>query len=131
MSDQFQDKSLGDLLSELSRETSTLVRKEMELATAEISAKARDALVDIGMAAAGGALAHAGFLVLLAAFVLGLSEMGVQAWLSALIVGLATVAGGYLLANRGLGHMRRASFAPTKTIETLKESARWTTRQGA
>jgi hypothetical protein len=66
MADGSDNRSLGDLLAELSRETGQLVRKELELATTELTAKARKAGVQIGIAAAGGALVHAGVLVLLA-----------------------------------------------------------------
>jgi hypothetical protein len=131
MAERKDERSLGDLLAELSRETGQLVRKEVELATAEMTAKAQKAGADAGMIAAGGALAHAGLLVLLAAIVIGLAQMGVTPWLSALLVGLVTVAVGYVLVNRGMASMRRTSVAPTQTIETLKENARWTTRQGA
>jgi hypothetical protein len=63
------NRSLGDLMAELSNETSRLVRKEVELATTEMTAKARVAAGHAGTAAAGGALMHAGLLVLLAAIV--------------------------------------------------------------
>ena len=131
MADRLDNRSVGDLLAELSRETSQLVRKEVELATTEMTAKARKAGGHVGVAAAGGALAHAGLLVFLAALVLALSEMGVAPWLSALIISLLTIGVGYLLVNRGLTGLRGTSVAPTRTMETLKEDARWTTRQGA
>src|SRR5687767_14623110 len=101
MPERPDDRSLGDLFAELSRETSVLVRKEVELATAEMSAKARVAGMQAGLVTAGGALVHAGLLVLLAGIVLGLAELGVAAWLSALIVALAVMLGGYVLANKG------------------------------
>ncbi|HVH55229.1 MAG TPA: phage holin family protein [Vicinamibacterales bacterium] len=131
MADRLDNRSVGDLLAELSRETSQLVRKEVELATTEMTAKARKAGGHVGVAATGGALAHAGLLVFLAALVLALSEMGVAPWLSALIISLLTIGVGYLLVNRGLAGLRGTSVAPTRTMETLKEDARWTTRQGA
>ena len=131
MADRLDNRSVGDLLAELSRETSQLVRKEVELATTEMTAKARKAGGHVGVAATGGALAHAGLLVFLAALVLALSEMGVAPWLSALIISLLTIGVGYLLVNRGLTGLRGTSVAPTRTMETLKEDARWTTRQGA
>ncbi len=131
MADRQDDRSLGDLLAELSRETGVLVRKEVELATTEMTAKARKAAADAGIAAAGGALAHAGLLVLLAAIVIGLAQLGIPAWLSALLVGVLTVVVGYVLVNKGLTNMRQTTVVPTQTIETLKENARWTTRQGA
>jgi drug/metabolite transporter (DMT)-like permease len=129
--DRMDNRSLGELFAELSRETGTLVRKEVELAKVELSASMRKAGADAGMTAAGGALAHAGLLVVLAALVLGLYELGIPAWLSAVIVGLGTMLVGYLLVNRGLTKLRQTPIAPAHTIETLKENARWTTRQGA
>ena len=55
----------------------------------------------------------------------------VLAWLSALIISLLTLGVGYLLVNRGLSGLRNSSVAPTRTMESLKEDAKWTTRQGA
>jgi hypothetical protein len=131
MTDTHDDRSIGELLAELSRETSTLVRKELELARTEIGAKAQKAVVDAGMVAGGGALVHAGLLVLLAALVAGLAQLGIMPWLSALIVGVLTLVIGYVLVNRGISNLRRVEVAPRQTIETLKENATWTTRQGA
>jgi drug/metabolite transporter (DMT)-like permease len=123
--------SIGDLFAELSRETGVLVRKEVELARTELTAKVRNASVHVGTTAVGGALAHAGLLVVLAALVIGLSQLGVPPWLAAAIVGFGTIAVGYVLVNKGLKALRGASVVPTHTLESLKEDARWTTRQGA
>jgi hypothetical protein len=131
MADKKDERSLGELLSELSRETGQLVRKEVELATTEMTAKARRAGAAVAVAAAGGALVHAGLLVLLAAIVIGLAQLGVTPWLSALIVAIVTMIVGYVLVNRGLAQLRRTNVAPTQAIEALKETATWTTRQGA
>jgi hypothetical protein len=131
MADRTDNRSLADLFAELSRETSQLVRKEVELATTEMTAKAKRAGGHVGIAAMGGALAHAGLLVFLAALVLGLSQLGVAPWLSALIISLLTLGVGYMLVNRGLEGLRATSVAPTRAMESLKEDARWTTRQGA
>ena len=131
MADPRDDRSLGELLAELSRETGVLIRKEVELATTEMTAKAKKASADAGMMAAGGALVHAGLLVLLAAIVIVLTNVGIAAWLSALLVALLTMGIGYMLANRGLVSMRSTTVAPTQTIETIKENARWTTGQKA
>ena len=131
MTNNVDNRSLGDLFKELSRETGTLVRKEVELATTEMSAKLSAAGTHAGTVAAGGALAHAGLLVLIAALVIGLTQLGVTPWLSALLVGLLTIGVGYLLVNRGLTNLRRTSVAPTKAIDSMKETARWTTGQRA
>lgn len=125
------NRSLGELMAELSSETSRLVRKEVELATTEMTAKARVAGGHAATAAIGGALAHAGLLVLLAAIVIGLAQLGVTPWLSATIVALATMAIGYVLINKGASALRDTSVVPTQAINSLKEDAKWTTRQGA
>jgi drug/metabolite transporter (DMT)-like permease len=96
-----------------------------------MSGKLKVAGTQAGIVAAGGALAHAGLLVLLAAIVIGLTELGMPAWLAALIVAVAVIAGGYVLVNRGLSKMRSTSFVPVQTMETLKENATWTTRTRA
>lgn len=131
MADGSDNRSLGDLLTELSRETGELVRKELQLATTEMTAKARNAGVQVGIAAAGGALVHAGVLVLLAMLVMALIGLGLMAWLAALLVGVVAIAVGYLLVNRALSALRGTSIAPRQAIETLKEDASWMTRRGA
>jgi drug/metabolite transporter (DMT)-like permease len=123
------DRSLGELFSELSREMGTLVRKELELATTEMTAKAKIAGGHVGIAAVGGALAHAGLLILLAALVIGLAQLGITPWLAAVIVGVLTIGVGYLLASRALTALRQTSVAPTQAIEAMKENSTWTTRQ--
>jgi drug/metabolite transporter (DMT)-like permease len=125
------ERSLGELLADLSHDTGLLVRKEVELATTEMTARVRRASTHVATTAAGGALAHAGVLVLLAALVIALTHLGVTPWLAATIVGLGTIGVGYLLINKGLSALRRTSVMPTHAIESLKEDAKWTTRQGA
>ena len=95
MAQRSDDRSLGELFAELSRETGVLVRKEVELATTEMSAKLKSAGGHAGIIAAGGALAHAA------------------------------------LATQGMSRMRAINFAPRQTIDTLKETASWTSRTRA
>ncbi len=125
------NRSLADLVAELSSETSRLVRKEVELATTEMTAKARIAGGHAATAAVGGALAHAGLLVLLAAVVIGLTQLGITPWLSAVIVAIATMLVGYVLINKGASALRTTSVVPTQAIQSLKEDAKWTARTGA
>jgi hypothetical protein len=125
------ERSIGELISELSRETGQLVRKEVELATTEMTAKVRTASTHVAVAAAGGALAHAALLVLLAAIVVGLTQLGLAPWLAALIVALVTAGVGYALINKGVNALRATRVVPTHTVQSLKEDAKWTTRQGA
>jgi len=131
MAPRTDERSLGELFAELSRDTGLLVRKEVELATTELTAKAKVASMHAATVAAGGALAHAGVLVLLAALVSVLVRLGVDVWLAAGIVAVLTMAIGYFLLNKGLANLRRANLAPTQTIQSIKETTSWTNRTPA
>jgi Flp pilus assembly protein TadB len=122
------DRSLGELFSELSRQTSTLFRQEFALAKTEMSQKASKAGKDVASIAVGGAVAYAGFLAIVAGVILLLAEV-VDWWLSALIVGVAVGLIGYLLIQRGLAALKSESIAPKQTIESLKEDAEWAKQQ--
>jgi xanthine/uracil permease len=123
------ERSLGDLFSDLSRETTTLVRQEVQLAKAELTQSATEVARGIGMLVAGGAVAYAGLLFLLLAIVFGLIEAGWDAWLSALVVGVVVVAIGAVLVLRARESLKPANLAPQKTVETLKEDAEWAKEQ--
>lgn len=118
------DRSLGELFSELVQETSTLVRQEVNLAKTEVSQKASRAGKHIGTLAAGGAVAYAGLLAILAGVIVLLDEV-MPLWLSALLVGLVVAGVGYFLVRRGLDALKREDLSPQQTIETLKEDQQW------
>ena len=117
------ERSLGDLFSDLSRETTTLVRQEVQLAKAELTQSATEAARGIGMLVAGGAVAYAGLLFVLLAVVYGLIEAGWEPWLSALVVGLVVLAISAVLVMRARESLIPANLAPQRTVETLKEDA--------
>src|SRR3954453_4403476 len=112
-----EERSLGELFSDLSRETSTLVRHEVDLARTEITQKASKVGKDVGTLAVGGAIAYAGFLAILAAVIIILASF-IPWWLSALIVGLVVAVIGYFLVQKGLNDLKRQDMAPKQTIET-------------
>ncbi len=118
------DRSLGELFAELTKETTTLVRQEVQLAKTEMSQKATEAGKDVGFLGAGGALAYAGLLAIIAGIVLALGEI-IPLWVSALVVGLVVAAIGYFLVRKGLNALKQGSLAPEQTIQTLKEDKEW------
>ncbi len=118
------DRSLGELFAELAQETSTLVRQEVNLAKVEMSQKASRAGRHVRVLAAGGAVAYAGLLVILAAVIV-LVDNVMPLWLSALLVGVVVAVVGYLLVRRALEALKREDFAPRETMETLKEDQQW------
>ena len=118
------DRSLGELFSELAQETTTLVRHEVNLAKIEMSEKASRAGKHVGFLAAGGAVAYAGLLAILAGVIFLLNAV-MPVWLAALLVGVVVAAVGYFLVRRGLDALKREDFVPRETMETLKEDQRW------
>jgi hypothetical protein len=123
------ETSLADLFSELVRETSTLVRQEVQLAKAELRESATEAGKGIASLVVGGAIAYAGFLALLAAVILALGEAGVSWWLAALIVGVVVIIVGYVLISRARSALQASSLVPRRTIQTLKEDKEWVQEQ--
>jgi hypothetical protein len=121
-------RSLGELFSELAQETSTLVRQEVNLAKTEMGDKASRAGRHVGVLAAGGALAYAGLLAILAGVIALLNDV-MPLWASALLVGIVVAIVGYLLIRKGLDALKREDFAPRETIETLKEDQQWAKEQ--
>ena len=122
------NRSLGELFSELSRETSTLIRQEVQLAKAEVSQKASKIGRDVAFLAAGGLIVYAGFLALLGALIIGLAEF-MDGWLAALIVGIVVIAVGYFLVQKGINELRRVNPIPERTVETLREDKEWIQEQ--
>ena len=124
-----EERSLGDLFGDLTREMGTLVRQEVELAKTEMTQKASQAGKNVASMAAGGAVAYAGFLAILAGIIIGIASLGVPWWLSAFIVGLVVTGVGYFLIQKGRDALKQESLAPRQTINTLKEDAEWAKEQ--
>ncbi len=118
------DRSIGELITRLSQETVTLVRKEVQLAKAEMSQKASRAGKNVGFLVVGGVVAYTGLLALVAAVIL-LLGLVMPYWLSAAIVGLVIAAIGAVLVVKGLNTLRQEDPTPRETVETLQEDKEW------
>ena len=122
---QRHEASAGELVKELSEQTSRLVRQEMELAKAELSVKGKRAGLGAGLFGGAGTFGFYALGVLVAAAVLGLAT-AVAAWLAALIVAvvMGTLAG--VLALTGKAKVAEATPpVPEQTTESVKEDVRW------
>jgi len=86
MATERQDQPVGELVKQLSEQTSTLVRQEIRLATVELQEKGKRAGIGAGLFGATGLVALYGVGALVAAAILALAE-AVDPWLAALIVG--------------------------------------------
>lgn len=125
-------QSATDLLRDLSNGTVELVRKEIALAKAEMSEKARSAGRNSIVIVVGALLAYVGFLALTAALILGLGVLlrgavdeDVAAWLSPLIVGLLYAVIGGVVAYMGIQRLKNTRLVPEKTVETMRENKQW------
>jgi hypothetical protein len=126
--DSKDEQSVGELLGELYRGASSLIQLELELAKTEMSQKASRVGKNVGFLAAGGAIAYAGFLAILAG-IIALLGLLIPLWLSALIIGLVVAGIGGALVMSGLKTLQQESVAPQKTLDTLKEDKEWMTDQ--
>jgi len=125
------DQPVGELLKELSTQTSTLVRQELELARLELTEKGKAAGFGLGMFGGAGAF---GFWALgaLTATVILLLATAMKSWLAALIVtaALGVIAG--VLALTGRTKLSQATPPkPEQTTESVKEDVRWTKNAAA
>ena len=124
-----EERSLGELLGQLTQDLSLLMRQEVQLVMAEMSQIASRATGDLVKVGAGGLVALAGGLTLVAALVLVLVEIGVAPWLSALLVGGLFTVIGFVMLKGGLQQLKRVEVAPQRTIQTLKDDVQWAKEQ--
>ncbi len=129
MDDQQDDRSLGQLFGDLSRQLGTLVSKEIQLAKTEITTRVTTVGRAAAMIGAGGGLAYAALLMALIAVGLLLIQLGITPWLAFLLVAIIVGAIAAVLIMRGRDELQKTDLAPTKTIETLKEDAEWAKEQ--
>jgi uncharacterized membrane protein len=114
-----EDKSISTLLSDLTREITTLFRQEVLLVKTEISEKAGQAQSGLTSIVVGGAVAYAGVLVLLIAAVLGLSLI-MPAWLAAFLVAVVVLVIGMSMIGKGKNNLRARNLMPRKSVESLQ-----------
>lgn len=129
MAAQQEERSLGELFSELSQQTSTLVKKEVELARHEITRSVTELGRNAALIVVGGIVAYAGFIVLLLGIAWLLAEAGLPLWIGLLLVGLIVVVVGAALAFYAIQQMRQAKVVPEKTVKTVQDNVRWAKEQ--
>jgi tetrahydromethanopterin S-methyltransferase subunit C len=128
-SEQLKDRPVAELLRQLSQETATLVRQELDLAKAEIAEKGRTAGLGAGLFGAAGVLGLAA-LGAFTAFLILLISLFLPAWASALIVAVVYGSIAAFLGLRGRDKVKQATpVVPEQTIETVKEDVQWAKTQ--
>jgi uncharacterized membrane protein YqjE len=127
--DDLRDRSLGELLKQLSEQTTQLVHQELELAKAELTQKGKQAGAGAGLFGGAGALGLAALGALTACFILALNAV-MPAWLAALIVAVVYGIIAFVLVKQGQAKLKAAGPpVPEQTIETVKEDVEWAKTQ--
>ncbi len=112
--------SLPGMIRQLANDVTSLFTKELALAKSEVVHSVEEAKAGAISMVSGGAVLYAGILVLLAAAVLGLSNV-VEPWLAALIVGGIVAIIGFVMVKAGQKKMEPAAFKPERTMESMEK----------
>ena len=123
-----EDRSTLELVRSIVTDTSTLVRKEVELARQEVVEGVTSKLKGAGAMAVAAVLGLfvVGFLGLAAAYGL---DLVVAPWLSRLIVAGAFLLLAALAGALGMRAMKKRPLAPEETKRTVKEDVKWARAQ--
>jgi hypothetical protein len=114
-----EERPLRDIVAQLSRDGSLLVKQEVAIAKQELDDKLAKAQADIAAIGVGAAVLYAGALTLISAVVLLLGQL-MAVWLAALLVGAVVSTAGAVLALRAKRNLGKLDIAPKKAIEGVK-----------
>jgi len=118
-SKQAAQPSIGELMTQLSSQTSRLIRDELRLAQKEFQESAKHAGIGAGLFSVAGLLAFFGAATVIAAAVAALSLV-LPVWAAALIVGAILFIAAGIAAMVGRGQAQEVTPAAPKTVETVK-----------
>ena len=114
------EPSTAELVTQLSEQSSRLLREELQLAVTEMQQKAKHAGIGAGMFGAAGIVALYGVGALIATVILALALV-MSAWLAALIVTVLLFVIAGVAALAGKKQVTAATpAAPQQTIESVK-----------
>ncbi len=125
--------TIGNLLTDLREESTTLLRQEVALAKAELGEKVSQATHSALALIAGGAVAYAGGIVLL----LGVGRLvqmlligagvdeTIAQWLGYTIVGSIVTLVGWLMLSAAKKNLNAEHLMPRETLASLRDNKRW------
>jgi hypothetical protein len=114
------ERPLGELLSDVTAKLQQLVRKEMELARAEVKEEVTKATKGVAAFAAAGVVGFLAAVALVFAAAWGLAEV-VPEGVAFLIVGVVLLAVAGILFAQGRKKVAQVNPVPEQTVETVKE----------
>jgi uncharacterized membrane protein YqjE len=123
---ELQDRSVAELLKQLSDQTATLVRQELDLAKTELTAKGKQAGLGAGIFGGAGMFGLYALGALTACLILLLST-AMTGWVAALIITAVYGAIAGVLALVGKNKVQAGTPpVPEQTVDSVKEDVRWT-----
>lgn len=118
-----QIRETGSLVGDALTQVTSLVRGEMDLFRAEIDQNVKEAGAGLGMIVGGVVIMLVALNVLASALVVALTELGIDAGWSALIVGISLAVIAAILAKSGTGKLKTTSLAPTRTAKNVRRDS--------
>ncbi|CAM4100837.1 phage holin family protein [Palleronia rufa] len=115
-----QIRETGSLVGDALTQVTSLMRGEMDLFRAEIDQNVKEAGAGLGMIVGGVVIMLVALNVLASALVVALTEIGIDAGWSALIVGISLAVIAAILAKSGTGKLKTTSLAPTRTAKNVR-----------
>ena len=119
-----ETRSASSLLSDLIAHVSGLVRKEVDLARAEVSENLTKAAVAVGLLVGAVVILLVALNVLSAAIVAGIAELGIEEGWAALIVGGVYFVIAFAMVKKGTNDLKATSLAPTRTASSLRRDSK-------
>jgi hypothetical protein len=120
--DDALERTLGQLVADATRDISSIMRSEVALAKAEISADAKKAGLGAGMFATAGVFAFLALILLLIAAAYGLVAAGLAPWLAFLIVGGVLLVIGAILVLVGKISIDKLQGKPERAIKSTQDT---------
>jgi hypothetical protein len=114
-------RSVMDLLRDLARDTSGLLRQELQLVRAETENHVHQLIAALVAMFAGALLGLAGLIILLDAMVYGLIKAGLDHWLASLIVGGVVALVAYILVRKGENDLSATRLAPERSAANFRK----------
>ena len=120
-----RQEPVSELVKDLSRDISDLVRQEIELARAEMMKKGKQAGIGAGMVGGAALMAAAALGGSMATMIIVL-DLWMPLWLAALITTVLYGAVAAVLALRGRDELKQTGAPiPEKAKESVKEDIQW------
>ena len=118
------ERSVPELVSDVAKDMSTLVRKELELAKIETKEEISRGAKAGGMIGAAGGAAY--FALLLLSFgIVFLLDLVMPLWAAFVLMAVVYGVVAAVLFTQGRTRMKQVNPVPEETVESVKEDVRW------